>query len=53
MPKIFTVSYLAKDKDLGFEGEIIKALSKYGYFCIKTDEDAKVRVLLFGKKEKE
>lgn len=51
MPRIFTVSYLLKDKDLDFEGGIIKALSKFGYRWIETKNDEKVRVLLFGKKE--
>jgi len=47
MPKAFTVAYLVKEKDFDFEGDIIKVLSKYGYFCSNTRRDAKVRVVLF------
>lgn len=52
MPKAFTVGYLMKEKDFDFEGGVIKALSKFGYQCLNTREDEKVRVLLFGKKER-
>lgn len=53
MPKAFTVAYLVKEKDFDFEGGIIKVLSKYGYSCSNTREDAEVRVLLFEKKKEE
>jgi len=51
MPKVFTVGYLVKDKDLDFEGGVIKVLSKFGYSCIDARSDEKMRVLLFGEKE--